>query len=129
MMRHGMPPIQKVIDLGLSASLSSDVECTLTADMFTQMRGVLTLQRMLANELALQGKDELGGLTRSFADMTQQLSDTREALRRFFEVDAQFITLTALQGLVQEGALEGAVAEKAVRELDIDPEKLDPATT
>ena len=29
----------------------------MTADMFTQMRGVLTLQRMLANELALQGKD------------------------------------------------------------------------
>ena len=56
-MRHGMPPIQKVIDLGMSASLSSDVECTMSADMFTQMRGVLTLQRMLANELALQGKD------------------------------------------------------------------------
>jgi 5-methylthioadenosine/S-adenosylhomocysteine deaminase len=56
-MRHGMPPIQKVIDLGMGASLSSDVECTMTADMFTQMRGVLTLQRMLANELALQGKD------------------------------------------------------------------------
>ena len=29
----------------------------MTADMFTQMRGVLTLQRMLANELALAGKD------------------------------------------------------------------------
>ena len=56
-MRHGMPPVQKVLDLGMSASLSSDVECTMTADMFTQMRGVLTLQRMLANELALQGKD------------------------------------------------------------------------
>ena len=56
-MRHGMPPIQKVLDLGMSASLSSDVECTMTADMFTQMRGVLTLQRMLANELALQGKE------------------------------------------------------------------------
>ena len=55
-MRHGMPPIQKVIDLGMSASLSSDVECTMTADMFTQMRGVLTLQRMLANELALAGQ-------------------------------------------------------------------------
>ena len=41
----------------MSASLSSDVECTMTADMFTQMRGVLTLQRMLANELALQGKE------------------------------------------------------------------------
>ena len=56
-MRHGMPPIQKAIDLGMATSLSSDVECTMTADMFTQMRGVLTLQRMLANELALQGKD------------------------------------------------------------------------
>ena len=41
----------------MSVSLSSDVECTMTADMFTQMRGVLTLQRMLANELALQGKE------------------------------------------------------------------------
>ena len=56
-MRHGTPPIQKVLDLGMSASLSTDVECTMTADMFTQMRSVLTLQRMLANELALQGKD------------------------------------------------------------------------
>jgi 5-methylthioadenosine/S-adenosylhomocysteine deaminase len=56
-MRHGMPPIQKALDLGMSLSLSSDVECTMTADMFTQMRGVLTLQRMLANELALQGKE------------------------------------------------------------------------
>ena len=56
-MRHGTPPIQKALDLGMSLSLSTDVECTMTADMFTQMRGVLTLQRMLANELALQGKD------------------------------------------------------------------------
>jgi cytosine/adenosine deaminase-related metal-dependent hydrolase len=56
-MRHGMPPIQKILDLGMTASLSSDVECTMTADMFTQMRAVLTLQRMLANELALQGED------------------------------------------------------------------------
>ena len=55
-MRHGMPPIQKAIDLGVSLSLSSDVECTMTADMFTQMRGVLTLQRMLANELALRAR-------------------------------------------------------------------------
>jgi 5-methylthioadenosine/S-adenosylhomocysteine deaminase len=55
-MRHGMPPIQKALDLGMSLSLSTDVECTMTADMFTQMRGVLTLQRMFANELALQGK-------------------------------------------------------------------------
>jgi 5-methylthioadenosine/S-adenosylhomocysteine deaminase len=56
-MRHGTPPIQKALDLGMSLSLSTDVECTMTADMFTQMRGVMTLQRMFANDLALQGKE------------------------------------------------------------------------
>lgn len=34
----------------------------------------------LSPKLALQGKDELGGLTRSFADMTQQLADARAAV-------------------------------------------------
>jgi len=54
-------------------------------------------------------------------------SDTREALRRFFEVDAQCIALTALYGLAQDGAIDAKVAEKAVRELDVDPDKVDPA--
>jgi cytosine/adenosine deaminase-related metal-dependent hydrolase len=56
-MRHGNPPIQKVLDLGMSYSLSSDVECTMTADHFTQMRSLLTLQRMLANDKALMGQE------------------------------------------------------------------------
>jgi 5-methylthioadenosine/S-adenosylhomocysteine deaminase len=55
-MRHGEPVTQKAIDLGMQPSLSSDVECTMTADMFTQMRSVLTLQRMFANEKALRGE-------------------------------------------------------------------------
>jgi cytosine/adenosine deaminase-related metal-dependent hydrolase len=37
-MRHGTPPILKAIDLGFNPSLSTHVEVTLTADMFTQMR-------------------------------------------------------------------------------------------
>ncbi|WP_083100996.1 amidohydrolase family protein [Pseudophaeobacter leonis] len=56
-MRHGTPPIQKAIDMGLSTSLSTDVECTMTADFFTQMRSLITLQRMFANEKALSGQD------------------------------------------------------------------------
>lgn len=56
-MRHGTPPIQKAIDLGMSSSLSTDVECTMTADFFTQMRGLITLQRMLVNEAALRGDE------------------------------------------------------------------------
>ncbi|WP_353475964.1 amidohydrolase family protein (plasmid) [Salipiger sp. H15] len=54
-MRHGTPPIQKALDLGMSVSLSSDVECTMTSDPFTQMRSLITLQRMFANEAALAG--------------------------------------------------------------------------
>lgn len=56
-MRHGTPPIQKALDLGMSVSLSTDVECTMSADPFTQMRGYMTLQRMLANEKALAGEE------------------------------------------------------------------------
>jgi cytosine/adenosine deaminase-related metal-dependent hydrolase len=55
-MRHGIPPIQKCLDHGMMPSLSSDVECTMTADPFTQMRATLTLQRMFANDLALRGE-------------------------------------------------------------------------
>jgi len=54
-MRHGMPPILKAMQFGVSPSLSTDVECTMTADFFTQMRGMLTLQRGLANEAAING--------------------------------------------------------------------------
>lgn len=56
-MRHGNPPLQQALDLGLQPSLSTDVECTMTADMFTQMRSAITLQRMLANDKALLGED------------------------------------------------------------------------
>lgn len=55
-MRHGTPPIQKALDMGMQPSLSSDVECTMTADMFTQARFAMTLQRMFANEKALRNE-------------------------------------------------------------------------
>jgi 5-methylthioadenosine/S-adenosylhomocysteine deaminase len=61
-MRHGMPPIQKALDLGMQPSLSSDVECTMSADPFTQMRATLTLQRSFVNEKALAGEDNLPAL-------------------------------------------------------------------
>jgi 5-methylthioadenosine/S-adenosylhomocysteine deaminase len=63
-MRHGQPPIQKALDLGMSMSLSSDVECTMSADFFTQMRGLITLQRMFANEAALGGASDFPALMR-----------------------------------------------------------------
>ena len=52
-MRHGMPPILKVQRLGMEPSLSVDVECTMTADFFTQMRSCMNLQRALVNQMIL----------------------------------------------------------------------------
>jgi nitrogen fixation/metabolism regulation signal transduction histidine kinase len=78
---------------------------TLTLSLFLAVLGAILLAVLLGNQLArpllllahgmrqvaagdlrpklaLQGKDELGGLTRSFADMTQQLSDARGSVER-----------------------------------------------
>jgi nitrogen fixation/metabolism regulation signal transduction histidine kinase len=78
---------------------------TLTLSLFLAVFGAVLLAIILGNQLArpllllaagvsevaagdlspkpaLQGKDELGGLTRSFAAMTQQLADARTAVER-----------------------------------------------
>ena len=78
---------------------------TLTLSLFLAVIGAVLLAVILGNQLArpllllaagvsevaagdlspkpaLQGKDELGGLTRSFADMTQQLADARGAVEK-----------------------------------------------
>ncbi|MBK9133034.1 MAG: amidohydrolase family protein [Betaproteobacteria bacterium] len=52
-MAHGTPPVLKAQSLGIRPSLSSDVECTLTADFFTQMRTTMALQRMFVNAVTL----------------------------------------------------------------------------
>jgi pyruvate dehydrogenase E1 component len=53
-------------------------------------------------------------------------SDTREALRRFFEVDAECVVLAALHQLARWGRIDRSVVTRAIGELGIDPEKLDP---
>ncbi|MBX9961227.1 MAG: HAMP domain-containing protein, partial [Burkholderiaceae bacterium] len=76
---------------------------TLTLSLFLAVFGAVLLAVILGNQItrpllllaegvrqvaagdltpkaALQGRDELGGLTRSFADMTQQLADARRAV-------------------------------------------------
>ena len=85
---------------------------TLTLSLFLAVFGAVLLAVLLGNQLArpllvlaegvrevaagnlspkaaLQGKDELGGLTRSFALMTQQLADARAAVEQsMLKVDA-----------------------------------------
>jgi cytosine/adenosine deaminase-related metal-dependent hydrolase len=56
-MRHGIPPIHKMQELGIEPSLSVDVETNLTADFFTQMRSAMTMQRMVVNQDILNTGD------------------------------------------------------------------------
>jgi pyruvate dehydrogenase E1 component len=56
-------------------------------------------------------------------------SDTREALRRFFEVDPENIAIAALHALSLDGKLPASEVEKAIRDLGVDPDKPDPLTT
>src|SRR3981081_2450602 len=58
-MRHGTPPIQQALDAGIRPSLSSDVETTMAADMFTLMRSAFTLPRALINERSIKGEHDL----------------------------------------------------------------------
>jgi pyruvate dehydrogenase E1 component len=53
-------------------------------------------------------------------------SDTREALRHFFEVDRKFVTLAALKSLADEQKLALDVVVKAREKLGIDPDKVNP---
>jgi len=54
------------------------------------------------------------------------LSDTRPALRRHFETDAEHVTVAALAALARQGAIPAERVAAAIRELGIDPDAVDP---
>jgi len=53
-------------------------------------------------------------------------SDTRENLRRYFEVDAESIVIATLYALSQKGRIEAEVVERAMKELHVSPAKSHP---
>ena len=55
-------------------------------------------------------------------------SDSREALRSFFEVDRFYIVLATLKALVDEGKLPAALAAEAIKKYNLDPNKPNPTT-
>jgi pyruvate dehydrogenase E1 component len=72
------------------------------------------ISRWVPGELFALGTDGLGR------------SETREVLRRHFEVDAESITLATLWRLARRGQLEPGLVRQAIGDLGIDPEKADP---
>ncbi|HYW05101.1 MAG TPA: pyruvate dehydrogenase (acetyl-transferring), homodimeric type [Gammaproteobacteria bacterium] len=56
-------------------------------------------------------------------------SDTREELRKYFEVDSAFIAVTALRALADQGQIERKTVTEAIRKYGVDPEKPAPWLT
>src|SRR5690606_35944902 len=102
---------------------------TLTLSLFLAVFGAVLLAVLFGNQLArpllvlaegvrqvaagdlrptavLRGKDELGGLTRSFADMTQQLADARGAVEKTLgELDAARANLQTILDNLTSGVI------------------------
>ncbi|MFA5083422.1 MAG: pyruvate dehydrogenase (acetyl-transferring), homodimeric type, partial [Hydrogenophilaceae bacterium] len=53
-------------------------------------------------------------------------SDSREALRRFFEVDRYYVTLAALKALADEGTIPAAKAAEAIKKYGLDADRPNP---
>ncbi len=103
-MRHGMPPIIKMQQLGMEPSLSVDVECTMTADFFTQMRVCMNMQRMVVNQMILeQGDFYPPNQWPTPAPGTPPLLTTRDVLRYGTMNGAKALRLDAKVGSLTPG--------------------------
>ncbi len=55
-------------------------------------------------------------------------SDTRQALRHFFEVDRHYIVVAALKALADQGEIAAAEVKRAIEAFNIDPDRPAPVT-
>jgi pyruvate dehydrogenase E1 component len=63
-----------------------------------------------------------GGLTTLGTDGFGR-SDIRPRLRRFFEIDAECVVVATLYSLAQRGEIERKAVARAIKDLNVDPEK------
>jgi pyruvate dehydrogenase E1 component len=66
-----------------------------------------------------------GGLTTLGTDGFGR-SDTRENLRRFFEIDAECTVIATLHALAKRGEIDMNAVAQAIKDLKVDPEKVHP---
>ena len=66
-----------------------------------------------------------GGLTTLGTDGFGR-SETRGNLRRFFEIDAECTVIATLSALAQKGLIERKVVAQAIKDLNVNPEKISP---
>jgi cytosine/adenosine deaminase-related metal-dependent hydrolase len=119
-MRHGEPPIIKMQSLGMEPSLSVDVECTMTADFFTQMRVCMNMQRMVVNQMVLEQGDFYPPNQWPTPDAgTPPLLTTRDVLR--------YATMNGAKGLRLDGKVGSLTPGKEADVIILDAEAINVA--
>jgi pyruvate dehydrogenase E1 component len=73
------------------------------------------ISKWVPNRMASLGTDGFGR------------SEGRTSLREFFEVDARFIVVATLNELFLDGKIKAGVVDQAIKDLGINPDKLNPA--
>jgi pyruvate dehydrogenase E1 component len=53
-------------------------------------------------------------------------SDSRENLRRYFEIDRYYVVISALNALAEDGVISSGVVKKAIKKYNIDADCIDP---
>ncbi|HEY2151126.1 MAG TPA: pyruvate dehydrogenase (acetyl-transferring), homodimeric type [Vicinamibacterales bacterium] len=76
-----------------------------------------TIDRWLPRPLTTLGTDGYGR------------SETRASLREFFEVDYRYVVVATLAALARDGKVEASVVDEAIKALNINPEKANPAVS
>ncbi|HTN75250.1 MAG TPA: pyruvate dehydrogenase (acetyl-transferring), homodimeric type, partial [Pirellulaceae bacterium] len=72
------------------------------------------LDRWVPGDLYVLGTDGMGR------------SESREALRRHFEVDAECVVIATLYRLARQGLIATSEVAQAIKDLGVNPEKIDP---
>ena len=73
-----------------------------------------TIDRWLPRPLTALGTDGFGR------------SETRAALREFFEVDYRYVVVATLAALARDGKIDASVVDEAIKAHNINPEKAQP---
>ena len=95
----------------VSQCFGDDVTTVAASDYITAVPEMI--QRWVGGRFVVLGTDGYGR------------SDTRESLRRFFEIDTASIVVASLSALEQDGSLDAGTTKKAAKKLGISSERYD----
>ena len=90
--------------------------------------GLVGIPARLIDALREQGATDLTIVSNNLGTDGFGRSDTRENLRRFFEVDRYHVVVAALKALADDGQIPHQQVAKAIEQYGIDPEQPNPAT-